>query len=135
MFDDFIDDLIKSYKPKERKLTRAEKKSIKSINYQRNYKIVNADKVLKYKVSQRFQMAIVKARSRKVEFNLTEERYYQIVNKPCHFCQDKFRVPNEFAIGLYRQDRSKGYVEENIFPVCVKCNVARKNITQKKIII
>jgi len=129
MFDDFIDNLIRSYKPiKEKKLTRAEKKSIKSINYQRNYKIINASKVLKYKISHRFQIAIVKARSRKVEFDLTEEIYYKIVNQPCHFCQDKFRRLNEFAIGLYRQDRSKGYVEGNIVPVCVKCNIARKNI-------
>lgn len=83
----------------------------------------------------------VGARSRGLEFSLTESYFYELVIQPCVYCGDfskknvkeiksytrSVKQPFRYT-GIDRVDSSKGYTVENSVPCCSICNRAKKDM-------
>jgi len=71
------------------------------------------------------------------DYNLTKERFVELVNSDCHYCgipptkvrTNKARKISKPLNGIDRVDSSKGYVEGNVVPCCTDCNVAKLDHT------
>ena len=64
-----------------------------------------------------FQKKSVEKREK--ECNLTKEQYFELIQKPCLYCN----YYNEEEInGVDRLDNNKGYILENCIPCCKHCN-------------
>lgn len=63
-------------------------------------------------------------RSNKV-WELTPEQYYEIIARPCHYCE--FPNNTEAGRGLDRLDNTRDYILDNVVSCCVECNIARNN--------
>jgi 5-methylcytosine-specific restriction endonuclease McrA len=70
----------------------------------------------------KFRVARSKARSRKIEWNLTRSQYLELIVKACHYCRLPF---SSKGIGLDRLNNDGGYTIENVVPCCAACNYAR----------
>ncbi len=64
-----------------------------------------------------------KSKERKLDFDLTEEQYINLVDNLCYYCQTSYR--KECGTGLDRIDNKKGYVNGNVLPCCGSCNKTR----------
>jgi len=80
------------------------------------------------------------AKSRNLEFSLTDEEFYNLTQQNCFYCNSE---PNQISKnpnnngdfiynGLDRVDSSKGYSKENVVPCCIQCNRAKTDLTQQK---
>ena len=77
------------------------------------------------------------AKSRELEYNLTEEQFKEITQKDCFYCGAKpgniSKTPNNNGAYIYngidRVDNKKGYTIDNVVPCCKRCNQAKKNYT------
>lgn len=85
----------------------------------------------------RFKTARSAAKARSKPFELTEVEYLELVNKPCHYCQDQLKkeVSNQ-GVGLDRLDNSQGYISGNVVQCCRTCNTIRgDNLTPEEAMI
>lgn len=57
------------------------------------------------------------ARRRNIDFYLTKEEFYDLINQKCHYCGE-----SEKLIGIDRIDSSKPYELSNCVPCCSVCN-------------
>jgi hypothetical protein len=66
------------------------------------------------------QQAINRGKS----FDLTLSQYWDIKNKPCHYCG------NTNNNGIDRLDNSKGYTLKNSVPCCNTCNMMKNTMLE-----
>jgi hypothetical protein len=81
------------------------------------------------------------AAKRNLDFNLTDEQFYELVRKPCHYCgappqERKFGAANGGykANGVDRIDNQQGYHLGNVVPCCKNCNMAKRTRTYDEFI-
>lgn len=63
------------------------------------------------------------ANKRGKPFSLSFEKYVEIINSPCFYCN--IDISNETGIGLDRQNNDSGYHSANVVPCCKVCNRIR----------
>ena len=80
------------------------------------------------------------AKSRKLPFELTPERFRELTKADCYICgappagsyrHDKspaYRTPYTYQ-GIDRCENDRGYVDDNVIPCCKVCNRAKSNLT------
>jgi hypothetical protein len=101
----------------------------------------------RYKIAKRsagyrriFTSYISNAINRGVEFSLTDEQFYELLNKNCHYCNiepSNLLDKTYYAIkynGVDRKDNNKGYTLENSVPCCRMCNIAKNKNTYEEFI-
>lgn len=73
------------------------------------------------------------AKARNLEFNITIEQFAELTKKDCVICKIKpsrinkyFKIPYPYN-GLDRIDNKKGYLIDNVQPMCYQCNKAKGN--------
>jgi len=79
----------------------------------------------------------VSAKRRKLEFNLTEEQFKELIQQNCYYCGSKpnniskrFNCNGSYIYnGLDRIDNTKGYTIDNVVSCCRFCNMAKNNHT------
>ena len=64
------------------------------------------------------------AKSRNIEFNLTEEEVFNILDENCFYCGQ------EKSNGIDRIDSNLGYYKENCVPCCSICNYMKQSFSQ-----
>ena len=80
------------------------------------------------------------ARTRGLEWNLTDKQVRRLTKQPCHYCGTK---PSQVYSGknlngtyiyngLDRTDNTKGYTIDNVVPCCGTCNHAKSVMTIKE---
>lgn len=82
------------------------------------------------------------ATRRGLSFNLTEEKFKEIIVLPCYYCnsdpQGFFKRVDDNGYFLYngidRINSFEGYKENNCLPCCVICNRAKSNMTYDEFI-
>jgi hypothetical protein len=88
------------------------------------------------------------ANRRKLEFNISESEFLNLVQSNCFYCGKKptnisynhFKSSTEKAIehgkfiynGLDRLDNNIGYTIDNVVPCCKTCNTAKMQMTQQE---
>lgn len=77
----------------------------------------------KFPLRKRFSHAKGIAKSRNYECLISRERFIELWNQPCNYCDKSILL--ETGIGLDRLDNKLGYVESNIVPCCGDCNYIR----------
>lgn len=83
------------------------------------------------------QMYRIGARRRGCVWDLTDEEFYVLTQRPCHYCgvlpstvYCREDLNGDYVYtGLDRVDNSKGYSRENILPCCTRCNMAKRAMT------
>lgn len=82
------------------------------------------------------------AEKRGYTFELTKDDVYQLIYKPCFYCNkdksNRQKVGNtkKFSVkytGIDRIDNSKGYTKDNTVPCCKPCNTIKNGITKEMI--
>jgi hypothetical protein len=73
-----------------------------------------------------------RAYKKNLDFDVTEEEYCRLRERPCHYCHRNITVHN--LSGMDRIDNSKGYSLDNVVACCSECNQARSNIPQAEFI-
>ena len=68
------------------------------------------------------------AKRRGYDFNLTEEQFTAILNKPCMYCGSTENI------GVDRLDNSKGYDVDNCISCCSMCNMSKRHHTAREYI-
>lgn len=68
-----------------------------------------------------------KSRSKKlkISFSLTKEQFVSVIEQPCFYCGE-----SELVHTIDRVDSKRGYVEDNVVPACLMCNVAKNKYSQ-----
>ncbi len=76
-----------------------------------------------------------RAIKKKLEWNLTDDLFFEITNQPCHYCgqaptnNTKKISPHSFGHivfnGIDRIDSNQGYTTNNCLPCCHHCNLAK----------
>jgi len=77
------------------------------------------------------------AKNRGHEFNLTKEKFKELVDSNCFYCgappanemKNRFNNGSYFYNGIDRINNNLGYEPENVVPCCWKCNEAKKGKT------
>jgi len=64
------------------------------------------------------------AKSRNLEWTLTENQFMALWQVPCHYCGEPIDT-----IGLDRLDNTKGYTPDNVGTCCFTCNRMKGNMT------
>lgn len=77
----------------------------------------------------RFYRARIKAKKRKIEWQLNLDQYIQLVKNNCYYCKDTL---SKSAGNLDRVDNFKGYELNNVVPCCINCNVAKGTKTTEE---
>ena len=78
----------------------------------------------------------VGARRRDYSFELSEEKFYELVQKPCVYCGEQGTKQTRQGVqknifyytGLDRVDNTRGYTEDNVVPCCRTCNTLKTNL-------
>ena len=76
----------------------------------KNYALTNNGKFLNAKSQ---------AKERQIEFNLTKEQYFSLIQKNCDYCDGQ--LPSK-GVGLDRINNNFGYTMLNVVPCCTSCN-------------
>ena len=79
------------------------------------------------------------ARSRGLEWNLTEEQFKKLIKDNCAYCGEKatkrktvaYKDEYEEINGIDRIDSTKGYTIGNCISCCSKCNLMKSNFTKE----
>jgi hypothetical protein len=82
------------------------------------------------------------AKRRKIEWNLSDEEFFKIIQEPCNYCGieknnntkkiSKHSYGHINFTGIDRIDNTKGYLYNNCVPCCRQCNMAKYIFTQKE---
>ncbi len=67
------------------------------------------------------------AKARDYSFNLSEEQFNQLWQKPCYYCGADIK-----HIGIDRVDNTRGYESNNVIPCCTQCNKMKRSYTQQE---
>jgi len=76
----------------------------------------------------------ISAKKRNIQFDLLKDFFFNIIQKPCHYCgENPNRTQKRFLEydknfrynGIDRIDNNKGYIENNVVPCCFICNSAK----------
>ena len=81
--------------------------------------------------SKRFCWSKYRARKRGIPFELTKEQYMELIQLPCFYCDNELgSVQDSAGFGLDRlsNDKTIGYVVENVVPCCRQCNVLKNTL-------
>ena len=63
------------------------------------------------------------AKDRNLQFDLTQDDFTSITEKPCYYCGEYSDVYfNTSYSGVDRVDSSIGYIKSNVVPCCTMCN-------------
>lgn len=90
----------------------------------RNYKNEN------FRNPQRYYGEYVRnATKRAYDMMLTYEQFYELIMKPCYYCD--YKVEDEVN-GIDRYDNTKGYTIENCVPCCEMCNIMKLDQTAEE---
>jgi hypothetical protein len=89
----------------------------------------------------------INAKKRGYVFEISNERFFELLNGNCYYCDAKPRLANymskatqkhpeyDFYInGVDRLDNNKGYVEGNVVSCCTACNLMKKELHYKHFI-
>lgn len=84
----------------------------------------------KYRVSNEGRFTSIKsaAKVRNIQFDLTREQVFEIINKPCFYCNETDRK------GIDRIDSDVGYVIGNCVSCCCTCNLMKQSHSQQDFI-
>jgi len=110
------------------------KNRLKRIKSARDYNIKNRELINKKRTTirhtpiGRLKSIISSAKTRKIDFFLTNNEAVDIMSKPCFYCGDSIPV------GIDRIDSNLGYTIENSVACCSMCNYMKKDFTQKDFI-
>lgn len=74
---------------------------------------------------ERFNKAKSNVKKRKRLWLLNKEEYFDLINKPCFYCQKD--ISSETGSGLDRLDNSKEYEVNNVVACCGACNNSRND--------
>lgn len=85
----------------------------------------------------------VSAQRRNIEFDIDKEYFFNIILKPCVYCNsEKISFASKpksspwqsdfFYTGIDRIDSNYGYIDKNIQPCCKWCNIAKSNRSEKE---
>ncbi len=81
------------------------------------------------------------ARNRKLEFNLSLERFRSLTKQPCIICGIKPAKRYRHSLkltsykhayvynGIDRVNNKKGYIDGNVAPCCWRCNLAKADLS------
>jgi len=76
--------------------------------------------------NQQYAVYRLSARSKNLDFEISEEEYYNLTSQPCIYCGD----PGEHGfVGIDRADSFKGYILPNCVPCCSMCNYLKKSLS------
>lgn len=96
------------------------------------YREKNKDRLREYrkrlsrKPAQRFSLGKNRAKYYNREFTISFEEWQCLVSKPCYYCNNILRDPNEqTGFGLDRIDSNKGYIINNVVSCCGFCNCVK----------
>lgn len=93
-------------------------------SYQRHReKNVSRSTAYAYKPNGRFIRAKAQAKQRGLEFVLSREEFFSLLDKPCVYCGAV--SDGHTGCGLDRLDNTRGYVISNVVPCCGPCNRIR----------
>lgn len=79
------------------------------------------------RTTQRYKMAKHQAKSRGLDWTLTEEQFWAEVARPCHYCGNELHAPSVTNSGLDRLDNAKGYLPGNVVSCCRACNTIKSH--------
>lgn len=89
----------------------------------------NANKKYRLNPRGRFCKLRACAKTRHIEFKLTEAEYNSLIqNQQCFYCKGPLFLPWSTMTGVDRYDFKKGYLLENCRPCCWKCNERKGRI-------
>lgn len=101
---------------------------------QRRYYAVSGVKQRNRENTKKFRAARIKymwsvyrrtcAAGRGHSFDLTRDKFDELVQMPCHYCYG----PPDPTNGLDRVDNDLGYTESNVVPCCKICNRAKRDM-------
>jgi len=95
----------------------------------------------------RNQLSAIKnnAKSRKIDFNLTEDEVRFLTQQPCYYCGEEptssgyahcghsGRIKTDYVSnGIDRVDSLKGYTSDNVVPCCGVCNRMKNKYSQEE---
>ena len=80
-------------------------------------------------VGKRFMYYKKNAKSRNLEFELSQDQFENITSRMCFYCNE-FSQGRDFC-GVDRIDSNEGYVLENCIPCCKFCNYAKRINSQE----
>jgi len=69
------------------------------------------------------------ATAKNLSFDMTKERFNEIVDQPCHYCGCKDEERGFH--GIDRLDCRVGYTEANSVPCCTMCNLLKASLTEE----
>lgn len=73
--------------------------------------------------------------TRNIKWKLSEQKFYELINSPCHYCGQVDKKLNDntgeyfFLNGIDRINSSKDYVDGNVVSCCKRCNIAKNDMT------
>jgi hypothetical protein len=78
----------------------------------------------------------IEAKNRNYSFNLTQEQFTEIINKPCYYCGAEnsqfvthlITKEKHWFSGIDRVDNRAGYEYNNVVSCCKKCNTKKNGI-------
>jgi hypothetical protein len=78
------------------------------------------------KLHKRYALGKHSAKRRNIIFLITYEEWYIEILKPCYYCNNVLKNPNENAgFAIDRIDSTKGYINNNIVSCCGFCNLVK----------
>lgn len=69
-----------------------------------------------------FSLARIRAAERVIQWELTEDDYYQLISLPCHYCTGPLA---RSGVRLDRVDSKGHYHLNNVVPCCYRCNMVK----------
>lgn len=83
--------------------------------------------------------------SRQINWELTDEQFYDLVSRECHYCgtppmqqvrivREERRLSKEKLNGIDRVNSDLGYVISNCVPCCKNCNFAKLTFSEQDFI-
>jgi hypothetical protein len=76
-----------------------------------------------------FRQYKINAHHRKLEFDITPDRFHELTSSPCCFCHRPSAVGTNGHHGIDRIVNEQGYVEGNVRACCRECNFMRGPMT------
>ena len=81
--------------------------------------------ILRRTVKRKYHRVKADAKVRKINFNISFEEFSNIVTKPCYYCNGELATSAGSSLDRINNDKSIGYIVENVLPCCGRCNQTR----------
>lgn len=84
----------------------------------------------------------IEARNRNYSFNLTKDEFFEVINKPCYYCNSEntqfvthlVTQEKHWFSGIDRVDNRAGYEYNNVVSCCKKCNTKKNGIDPEMVV-